>query len=180
MPDKKIDTMRKDFETPADVIRIIKDNLQPYESAIALGGGKLGLESHVLVASKSISYEFADNGAQWAENNGFAYKKTDLMRCKKIEADLVVAFDVLEHLPKERSLKLIQMAKCKQFAVFMPINERKLDEKQEPSPNGTLMKHISSWTEADFLELGFKTWVSEKYHKPENGGTDAIIAILTR
>ena len=172
--------MRKDFETPADVIRIIKDNLQPYESAIALGGGKLGLESHVLVPSKSISYEFADNGAQWAENNGFAYKKTDLMRCKKIEADLVVAFDVLEHLPKERSLKLIQMAKCKQFAVFMPINERKLDEKQEPSPNGTLMKHISSWTESDFLELGFKTWVSEKYHKPENGGTDAIIAILTR
>lgn len=172
--------MRRDFNNAADVIRIIKDNLQPYESAIALGGGKLGLESHVLVASKSISYEFADNGAQWAENNGFAYKKTDLMRCKKIEADLVVAFDVLEHLPKERSLKLIQMAKCKQFAVFMPINERKLDEKQEPSPNGTLMKHISSWTEADFLELGFKTWVSEKYHKPENGGTDAIIAILTR
>jgi hypothetical protein len=171
--------MRKDFETPADVIRIIKDNLQPYESAIALGGGKLGLESHVLVPSKSISYEFAENGAQWAENNGFAYKKTDLMRCKKIEADLVVAFDVLEHLPKERSLKLIEMAKCKQFAVFMPINERKLDEKQEPSPNGTLMKHISSWTEADFIELGFKTWVSEKYHKPENGGTDAIIAILT-
>lgn len=170
--------MRKDFETPADVIRIIKDNLQPYESAIALGGGKLGLESHVLVPSKSISYEFADNGAQWAENNGFSYKKTDLMRCKKIEADLVVAFDVLEHLPKERSLKLIQMAKCKQFAVFMPINERKLDEKQEPSPNGTLMKHISSWTEADFIELGFKTWVSEKYHKPENGSTDAIIAVL--
>jgi len=172
--------MRKDFETPADVIRIIKDNLQPYESAVALGGGKLGLESHVLVPSKSISYEFAENGAQWAENNGFAYKKTDLMRCKKIEADLVVAFDVLEHLPKGRSLKLIEMAKCKQFAVFMPINERKLDEKQEPSPNGTLMKHISSWTEADFIELGFKTWVSEKYHKPENGGTDAIIAILTR
>jgi len=172
--------MRKDFETPADVIRIIKDNLQPYESAIALGGGKLGLESHVLVASKSISYEFAENGAQWAENNGFAYKKTDLMRCKKIEADLVVAFDVLEHLPKERSLKLIEMAKCKQFVVFMPINERKLDEKQEPSPNGTLMKHISSWTEDDFIELGFKTWVSEAYHKPENGGTDAIIAILIR
>jgi len=170
--------MRKDFETPADVIRIIKDNLQPYESAVALGGGKLGLESHVLVPSKSISYEFAENGAQWAENNGFAYKKTDLMRCKKIEADLVVAFDVLEHLPKGRSLKLIEMAKCKQFAVFMPINERKLDEKQEPSPNGTLMKHISSWTEADFLELGFKTWVSEAYHKPENGGTDAIIAVL--
>ena len=170
--------MRKDFNNAADVIRIIKDNLQPYESAIALGGGKLGLESHVLVASKSISYEFADNGAQWAENNGFAYKKTDLMRCKKIEADLVVAFDVLEHLPKERSLKLIDMAKCKQFAVFMPINERKLDEKQEPSPNGTLMKHISSWTEADFIELGFKTWVSEAYHKPENGGTDAIIAVL--
>ena len=171
--------MRKEFNNAADVIRIIKDNLQPYESAIALGGGKLGLESHVLVPSKSISYEFAENGAQWAENNGFAYKKTDLMRCKKIEADLVVAFDVLEHLPKERSLKLIEMAKCKQFAVFMPINERKLDEKQEPSPNGTLMKHISSWTEADFIELGFKTWVSEKYHKPENGGTDAIIAILT-
>ena len=171
--------MRKDFETPADVIRIIKDNLQPYESAVALGGGKLGLESHVLVPSKSISYEFAENGAQWAENNGFAYKKTDLMRCKKIEADLVVAFDVLEHLPKGRSLKLIEMAKCKQFAVFMPINERKLDEKQEPSPNGTLMKHISSWTEADFIELGFKTWVSEAYHKPENGGTDAIIAVLS-
>lgn len=172
--------MRKEFEKPADVIRIISENIKPYDTAIALGGGKLGLESHVLVASKSISYEFADNGAQWAENNGFAYKKTDLMRCKKIEADLVVAFDVLEHLPKERSLKLIQMAKCKQFAVFMPINESKLDEKQEPSPNGTLMKHISSWTESDFLELGFKTWVSEKYHKPENGGTDAIIAILTR
>ena len=170
--------MRKDFETPADVIRIIKDNLQPYESAIALGGGKLGLESHVLVASKSISYEFADNGAQWAENNGFSYKKTDLMRCKKIEADLVVAFDVLEHLPKERALKLIEMAKCSQFAVFMPINERKLDPKQEPSANGTLMKHISTWTEADFIELGFKTWVSESYHKPENGGTDAIIAVL--
>ena len=170
--------MRKDFETPADVIRIIKDNLQPYESAIALGGGKLGLESHVLVPSKSISYEFAENGAQWAENNGFAYKKTDLMRCKKIEADLVVAFDVLEHLPKERSLKLIDMAKCSQFVVFMPINEQITDESQSESANGTLMKHISSWTEQDFLELGFKTWVSERYHKPENVGTDAIIAVL--
>jgi hypothetical protein len=60
----------------------------------------------------------------------------------------------------------------------MPINEQITDESQSESANGTLMKHISSWTEQDFLELGFKTWVSEAYHKPENGGTDAIIAVL--
>ena len=170
--------MRRDFNNAADVIRIIKDNLQPYESAIALGGGKLGLERFVLEGNKATSYEYSDNGLEWAKSYGFAYKKTDLMRCKKIEADLVVAFDVLEHLPKERSLKLIEMAKCKQFVVFMPINEQITDESQSESANGTLMKHISSWTEQDFIELGFKTWVSEKYHKPENGGTDAIIAVL--
>ncbi len=169
--------MRRDFEKPADVIRIISENIKPYDTAIALGGGKLGLEKHTLSASKTTSYEFSELGEAWAKELGFSYKKTDLMRCKKISADLVVAFDVLEHLPKDRALKLIQMADCNQIIVFMPINEKALSEKQEPSENGTLMKHISSWTEDDFLAMGFRTWVCEGYHKPENGGTDAIIAI---
>lgn len=172
--------MRKDFTKAIDVINIIKQNMIEYTSAICLGGGKLGLEKFVLDPKRSTNYEYSDNGKQWSEELGFAYKKTDLMRCKKVNADIVTAFDVLEHLPKERALKLIELIDCKQLIVFMPINEKLSDIDQKASSNGQLMKHISTWTEDEFLAMGFKTWVSEKYHKLENGGTDAIIAIWTK
>ncbi len=82
--------------------------------------------------------------------------------------DLITIFDVLEHIEKEESIRIvkeIQEAGVK-LLVFGPLEK-------EPRHNNFGVKsqdHISFWTEEDFINLGLKTEVLENFHT-EDGVT---------
>jgi len=86
--------------------------------------------------------------------------------------DLVLMFDVLEHLPKEDSLKVIDKIKCSQV-VFIPLEK----EFRENTFGVASQDHLSFWTEEDFKNKGFKTEVLKGFHKQGGKSFDALWAL---
>jgi hypothetical protein len=78
--------------------------------------------------------------------------------------DLVLLFDILEHLPKGDSLKVID--RLKTAIIFIPLEKsfrpNTFDHKSQD--------HLSLWTEADFKARGFKTEVLPNFHWEEATG----------
>jgi len=72
--------------------------------------------------------------------------------------DLVMIFDVLEHLKKEESLKIIDEITT-QLLVFIPLEK----QFRENDFGVEAQDHLSLWTEDDFKKLGFETTAQ---HKP--------------
>jgi hypothetical protein len=72
--------------------------------------------------------------------------------------DLLLMFDVVEHLPKEDAIELLR--KVKHAFIFIPLETGELI-----SGDGIpFMCHLSRWTEQEFIDLGFKTEVFENFH----------------
>lgn len=86
--------------------------------------------------------------------------------------DLVLMFDVLEHLPKEDSLKVLEKIKCKQI-VFIPLEK----EFRENTFGAESQDHLSLWTEEDFKSRGYKTEVLPNFHPGPNGRFPALWAL---
>ena len=88
--------------------------------------------------------------------------------------DLVMIFDVLEHIEKEESQRIvneIQKAGVK-LLVFGPLEEK-------PRENNFGVKsqdHISFWTAEDFQDLGLNTQVLRNFHKEGDDTFDAVWA----
>ena len=83
--------------------------------------------------------------------------------------DLVMVFDVFEHLEKEESIKIIkEIMWHTNLLIFGPLEK-------EFRPNDFEVKsqdHLSLWTEQDFKDLGMKTELLPDFH----GGWDATWA----
>jgi hypothetical protein len=78
----------------------------------------------------------------------------DIRNFDKIdEYDLILLFDIVEHLPKEDGLKLLR-TKTKKI-VFIPI-EKILGQSALVNCYPSL-RHLSLWTEEEFRGLGFST-----------------------
>ena len=86
--------------------------------------------------------------------------------------DLVLMFDVLEHLPKEDSLTVMDKIKCKQV-IFIPLE----NQYRENTFNAESQDHLSLWTEEDFKERGYKTEVLKNFHKEGGEVWDALWAL---
>ena len=86
--------------------------------------------------------------------------------------DLVLMFDVLEHLPKEDSLRIMEKIKSKQI-VFIPLEERY----RENSFGVKSQDHLSFWTEEDFIKLGYQTERLFAFHREDGDIFDALWAI---
>lgn len=89
--------------------------------------------------------------------------------------DLITAFDVLEHLKKEESLKFIdEVKKAKlRLLVFIPLEK----EYRENNFGQHEQDHLSFWTEEDFIRLGFRTEVLKNFHRDGKNVWDALWAI---
>ena len=74
--------------------------------------------------------------------------------------DLVLMFDVLEHLPKADALAVLDKIKCKQI-VFIPLER----EYRENTFGVKSQDHLSFWTEREFRKLGYKTEVLHHFHQ---------------
>jgi len=86
--------------------------------------------------------------------------------------DYVFMFDILEHLPKEDSLKVIKNIKCHQI-IFIPLE----NEFRENTFGVKSQDHLSFWTESDFLERGYKTELLPTFHREDKYIFDALWAI---
>ncbi len=86
--------------------------------------------------------------------------------------DIILIFDVLEHLPKEDSLKVMAKIKCKQV-IFLPLEK----EFRENTFGAESQDHLSLWTEEDFKSRGYKTEVLKDFHPGPKGRFPALWAL---
>jgi len=96
----------------------------------------------------------------------------DVRDFNTIGYDLVLMFDILEHLSNEDSFQVIDDIKCSQV-VFIP-----LEKKFRPNVFGVKSQdHLSLWTEDNFKCRGFKTEVLSGFHEEFGEKFDALWAI---
>lgn len=99
------------------------------------------------------------------------FTKCDIREFKFFSYDLILAFDVLEHLPKEDSLAILKKIKCQQL-IFIPLEK-------EYRPNvyeAESQDHLSLWTEEDFKKLGYQTELLTGFHHEGGNTFDALWA----
>jgi glycosyltransferase involved in cell wall biosynthesis len=90
--------------------------------------------------------------------------------------DIIMIFDVLEHLAKEESLAIIEKIKKtkSKLVIFIP-----LEKEFRPNTFGAKSQdHLSLWTENDFKELGFETELLPYFHGTEGDALWAIREML--
>lgn len=108
--------------------------------------------------------------------NHIAFRLKDVRFMNFIYFDLVMIFDVLEHLPKKDAIEVINKIKESgvKLLIFGPLENRlhnhRLKEEVESQ------EHLSLWTEQDFKDLGLKTEVIKDFHIEDNEKFDAIWA----
>jgi len=99
-------------------------------------------------------------GAEWAAQVvGFILG--DIRDFDFSDYDLILMFDVIEHLYKEDGLKVL--GRVKHGLVFIPI-EKELMKANPKDPNPYQI-HVSRWNEEELKGLGFGTEVLNNYHQ---------------
>ena len=101
-----------------------------------------------------------------------SFLKRDIRDYSTDAFDWVLMFDVLEHLPKEDSLKVLDSIKCRQL-IFIPLEE----QFRENTFGAQSQDHLSLWTEEDFKERGYKTQVLTGFHREGEKVWDALWAV---
>ena len=93
--------------------------------------------------------------------------------------DLVIIFDVLEHIEKEESIRIvneIQAAGIK-LLVFGPLEEEpRVNNFEDDGGSIESQDHISFWTEQDFKDLGLNTTLLKNFHTEDGVSWDALWA----
>lgn len=112
-----------------------------------------------------------------AKNKFWDAKKIDFVNCDVRDHDvskydLVMMFDVLEHMPKEDSLAVLSKIKGRQV-IFIPLEKEYRANVYEVKSQ----EHLSIWTEQDFIDLGYKTEVLKNFHREDDRIFDALWAI---
>jgi hypothetical protein len=85
--------------------------------------------------------------------------------------DTVFMFDVIEHLPKEDGIKILNESFNK--LLFVPLEDTPRENPTEvPSQD-----HVSQWTEKEFRDLGYKTELIKGFmHRTDGTVSDALWA----
>lgn len=114
--------------------------------------------------------------------DGAACRHWDAGRVKFVKAnirnfdvsgfDWVFFFDILEHLPKEDSLRVLRSVKG-HVLVFIPLEE----EFRKNVFGVEVQDHLSLWKEEDFKELGFFTERLHFFHQEGDVRFDALWAV---
>jgi len=98
--------------------------------------------------------------------------KADIRDFDTSDFDVVMMFDVLEHLPKEDSLKVMDSIKGKQI-IFGPLEK----VFRENTFGAESQDHLSFWEEKDYIERGYKVDVLKGFHQEGENIFDAIWAV---
>jgi 2-polyprenyl-3-methyl-5-hydroxy-6-metoxy-1,4-benzoquinol methylase len=101
-----------------------------------------------------------------------SFVKADVRDYPVSDFDIVMMFDVLEHLTKADSLSVLSRIRGT-AVVFIPLEKEYRKNVYEVESQD----HLSMWTEQDFIDLGFKTEVLHNFHKEDDRVFDALWAI---
>jgi len=102
--------------------------------------------------------------------NFVSFQNIDIRNVENFDDyNLIMIFDVLEHLKKEESIKIIKSIK-KPMLIFGPLEK----EFRTNIYGAESQDHLSLWTEQDFKDLGFKTEVLVNFHLFNGKTFDAI------
>ena len=155
------------------------------DTMLVLGGGKLRYE--LLIPTKHIlNIDWCDYLLQEAkEKENVMVLKYDIENICSILADksfdVVVMFDFIEHLEKDKALELLKKLEAKvkkQIILFTPIQNDlgytqeevlrlQAERKENNSPLGY---HLSLWTPEEFESLGYEGEYNPTYHKVKGFG----------
>ena len=86
--------------------------------------------------------------------------------------DLVLTFDILEHITKEEAVAVMNRIKGK-HVVFGPLEEHY----RKNTFDVESQDHKSLWTEQDFKNLGYQTEVLKNFHREGDDIFDALWAL---
>jgi len=100
------------------------------------------------------------------------FHNADVRNYNTFGYDLVLIFDVLEHLEKEESLQVIKNIKCP-LVVFIPLEK----QFRKNTFGAKSQDHLSLWTEENFKCRGFKTEVLPDFHLEDGEKFDALWAL---
>jgi len=178
---KKDDIIYPAFSPDLDLrLRLPKENLNKMRVLnVGIGNGQSGLARQLpfLIFRKLTHIEIHEPyilGAmeeEW-DSKEVTYIKADIRDMENFDYDMVLMFDILEHLPKEDSLKLMNKIKCKQI-IFIPLEK----EFRANVYGAKSQDHLSLWTEEDFKSRGYQTQVLKDFHKEDNRVFDALWAL---
>ena len=131
------------------------------------GGGGLSEQLHALpfdvLDHIEIHLPYIERARErpWNAKDGMFYLG-DVRQFPVEDYDIVMAFDILEHLEKSESLKLI--SRCPHMIVFIPIEDtpraHRVEADDIPSQD-----HISTWLPGEFEALGFRVEVLPGFHR---------------
>jgi len=161
-------------------LRLPKENrsqMRVLNVGVGLGNSGLGIQLHFFPFTRLDNIDIYQPYLDLAKTQEWAAKKVnfinaDIRNFDTSIYDLVLMFDILEHLPKEDSLKIMDRIKCKQL-IFIPLEK----EFRKNVYGVESQDHLSLWTEDDFKSRGYKTEVLKDYHKEGGRIFDALWAI---
>lgn len=151
---------------------------------VGIGSGESGVACQLpffrfkQIDHVEIHWPYIDKARKqiWDSPHGFIQQ--DIRQFKEFyKYDLVILSDVLEHLEKSESIRIINYIKSEavKILVFGPL-ENRLHQHRRGSDDIPSQDHLSLWTEQDFKDLGFKTEVHKDFHEEEGERFDACWA----
>jgi 2-polyprenyl-3-methyl-5-hydroxy-6-metoxy-1,4-benzoquinol methylase len=177
--------IQTNFKNSADVVSTIKSLLpQEINSVLSLGAGLLDLEKAVLnfeSIKKVVAVEWSnDELNKLKEIDNVIALKYDLTKFSGIfpkkSFDIVTMFDIIEHLKKDDSIKLMNEAEKlakKSVLAFIPVQKKFhheldiLEKMQEEftQENNVLRCHLSLWTPEEMETLNYEVFYDSTYHQ---------------
>lgn len=93
--------------------------------------------------------------------------------------DLILLFDVLEHLEMQEALALIErlLRTGARLVIFGPLENALQNDRDGVDMSVESQRHLSLWTEQDFIDLGFKTEVIPNFHCERQESWPAVWAL---
>lgn len=159
-----------------DGLKVLNIGIGPGDSGLAIQLPALPFEQ---IDHVEIHQPYIDQAKQkfWVAKK-VNYHLADAREFPVENYDLVLAFDVLEHMPKEDALKLI--ARCPRMVIFGPLENSLQNDREGVDMSVDSQAHLSLWTERDFVDLGFQTEVLPGFHREHGEEWPAVWAWRTK
>lgn len=134
-------------------LRLPKENINKMRVLnVGIGSGQSGLARQLpFLIFKELTHievhkPYIDEAikVEW-DSKEVNFILADIRNIENFDYDIILMFDVLEHLKKEESLAIMDKIKCKQI-VFIPLEK----EFRKNIYEAESQDHLSLWTEDDF------------------------------
>ena len=157
------------------VIEALREELKFCTSVLDIGCGQSSMIQYVPWILKSVCVEiwepYIDESKKHSIHTSYVHSDvTEFVPFRKYDA--VMCFDVIEHIDKDKAIKLIKDMITwadKKVLIYVPNG---FQAQEDPYNDGNkYQKHVSAWSPKDFTKLGFKVigYAGWKYFRSSGG-----------